>query len=488
MHATLTLFKDSKGFQPITRHRPVGMLPVLNRPILEWHIMNCVRSGITHIFIVAVENPLTVGEFVKHGARWGASIEMLVYKDPCGPRELLTRISEMVKDTVLIIPAETIINLPYENFQNLHDSTKGKISRILTDAHMEFEENDASWRCSRKLELEPRETGAYIAGPGSANSPDVTDHLWDGNFVAIETPKDLWMANMVALGGYFADFLGPEYPDKSTNESHVGHHTNIDSTAILGAPCLIGDYCRINAGVRISGFSVIGDGVIVDQGATVGSSLICEDTYVGTDTNIEKCIVMANVMINLEVGSWTSVRDPFLLSGVKKRIPYSFSEKMMDKTLALLLLMLTAPIWIIKGLARVARRKSFFEVHQLMLRNLYFDPASKSAARAKNFFWFDNSGPFVERIPGLIDVISGKLRLVGVRPLKEEEFEQYQEDWALQRFEALDGLFTPVDADCPNDVLEEERITAENFYTATRSLKEDLRILVKSIKNLLVRD
>ncbi len=488
MQAVLTLFKDSKSFQPVTRHRPVGMLPVLNRPILEWHIMNCVRSGITRILIIAVENPLTVGEFVGPGSRWGASIEMLVYKDPYGPRELLARISGMIQDTVVIIPADAIINLPYESFLNFHDNAKGKITRVSIDGQIEFVANDASLGCFRKLELESRETGAYIADVGSVNSSDVIDYLWDGNFMSLETPKDLWMANMAALAGCFADFFGPVHLYTSRSEPQIGHHTHIDSTAVLRTPCLIGDYCRVNAGVRISRFSIIGDGVIVDQGATVGSSLICDDTYIGTDTNIENCIVMANVMINMKVGSWTSVGDPFLLSGVKKKILYSFSEKLMDKILAFLLLMMTAPIWVITGLIRKVRRKSFFEVHQLMMRDLYFDPASKNAARAKNFFWFDDSGPFVERIPGLIDVILGKLRLVGVRPLKEEEFERYQEDWALQRFEALDGLFTPVDAYCPSNVSEDERITAENYYTATRSLKEDLRILVKSIKNLLIRD
>ncbi len=485
MQAVLTLFRDSKSFQPITRRRPVGMLPVLNRPILEWHIMNCVRSGIKRILIIAVENPLTVGEFVGADTRWGASIEMLVYKDPYGPRELLTRISGMIQDTVVVIPVETIVNLPYEKFLNFHDNTKGKITRVSIDGHVEFVSNDALKGCSKKLEQGPRETGTYIADAGSVNSPEVVDYLWDGNFMSIETPKDLWMANMAALGGCFADFFGPEHSDALRNEPQIGHHTHIDSTAILKAPCLIGDYCGINAGARISKFSIIGDGVIIDQGATIGSSLICEDTYIGTDANIENSIVVANVMINLDVGSWTSVGDPFLLSGVKKKILYSFSEKLMDKSLAFLLLIITAPIWIIKGIDRMVRRKSFFAVHQLMLRDLYFDPASKDAARACNFFWFDDSGPFVERLPGLVDVIFGKLRLVGVRPLKEEEFDQYQEDWTLQRFEALDGLFTPVDAHCPGNILEEERITAENYYTATRTLKEDLRILVKSVKNLL---
>jgi lipopolysaccharide/colanic/teichoic acid biosynthesis glycosyltransferase len=123
-----------------------------------------------------------------------------------------------------------------------------------------------------------------------------------------------------------------------------------------------------------------------------------------------------------------------------------------------------------------------------MIRDLYFDPASKDAAKPCRFFWFNHSGPFAERLPCLIDVLLGKIRLVGVRPLKEEDFEKYQDDWALQRFESLDGLFTPVDAECSEDALEEEKIAVENYYTATRNLQEDIKILWKAIKRLLMGD
>jgi NDP-sugar pyrophosphorylase family protein len=484
MHAVLTLFRDSKNFHPITRRRPVGMLPFLNRPILEWHIMNCVRSGIRSIHIIAVENPLIVGEFVGPDTRWGASIELIVYKDPCDLKELLTRIAGMVLDEVLVIPVETVIDLPYKEFENFHNNAEGKITRVLVDGCVELNSGGETWSCSRKLELEPVDTGVYITDPGGVNSMDVVDYIWGGNFLPIETPEGLWTANMAGLGGCFPDFLGPDYQASLTNKIIVGHHTYIDSTAILRAPCLIGDYCRVNPGARILRFSVIGDGVIVDQGAAIESSLICGDTYVGTDTDVHKCIVVGNVMINLDVGSWTSVEDAFLLSGVKKKIVYSFSEKFVDRFLALILLILMAPIWVAKGVSRLARHKPFFAVRRMMLRDLYFDPASKDAARAGNFHWFDDSGPLLQRIPGLIDVISGKLRLVGVRPLKAEEFERYQEDWAQQRFEALDGLFTPVDAECADNVQEEEKIAAENYYIATRGPKEDLKILIKSIKNL----
>ena len=485
MHAVITLFKDSESFQPMARLQPVGMLPVLNRPVLEWHIINCVSSGIKQIHIVAVENPIAVGEFVGPDTRWGASIEMLVYKDPCGLKELLTRVRGLVQAPLLVIPAEIIINLKYTNLIS-SSHYAGKITRVLIDGSVEFSKRDNSWDCSRRSLETPVESGIFIADSGDSNAMEEVDYLWDRNFISIETPKDLWVANMTALGGGFNDFLHSYNRGLPSDEPLVGHHTYVDSAAILTPPCLIGDHCRINAGATISEFSIIGDRVIIDQSATVSSSLICENTYVGTDTSIERCIVSGNLMINLDIGSWTSVDDPLLLSRVKRKIVYGLSEKLFDKFFALFLLLTTSPIWIIRGLMRIARNKPFFARRKFMSRDIYFDPSSKDASRSAYFLWFDNTGPFFERVPGLLDVLFGKLRLVGVRQLREDEFERYQDDWAKQRFEVLDGLFTPVDAECSGNFSEEEKIIAENYYTATRNLKEDFKILTKSIKNLLI--
>ncbi|MGC8605491.1 MAG: hypothetical protein ACP5VS_17640, partial [Desulfomonilaceae bacterium] len=347
------------------------MLPVLNRPILEWHIMNCVRNGIKIIHIIAVENPLAVGEFVHPDTRWGASIEMLVYKDPCGVRELLTRISGLVQDKVLIIPAEILINVEYQYLVNLHHS-KTTITKVLTDGCVDFHSNKQSHNCYKKLSPVSIETGIYIVDKGALNSSEEIAYSWDGSFVSIQTPRDLWIANMTALMGCFDNFLGSDYRRPSNNEPEIGHHTYTDSTVVLKTPCLIGDHCKINSGVSVSKFSVIGNGVIIDHGATIESSVIFKDTYVGTDTSIENCLVSGNVMMNLDIGSWTSVDDQFLLSGVKKRLEYSFSEKLFDKSLALLLLIATSPVWTIKGFIRVIGRKSFFAVRQFMVRDVYF--------------------------------------------------------------------------------------------------------------------
>jgi NDP-sugar pyrophosphorylase family protein len=489
MQAVLTLFKDSKSFQPITRKRPIGMLPILNRPLIEWHIMNCVNSGIKEIIVIAVENPLTVGEFVRPDTRWGVSIEVLVYKDPYSSLDVLKRISGMVHETTVLIPVETVINLSYERLADIHGEGHGHITKIVSKNMIDFRcDNDAINECVQVKRPESSETGIYISDAVDPQSAVVVDYHWEGNFMAVETPQDLWSANTACVGGLFPDFLGPEYADLKLGQPKIGHHCHIDSTAIIDGPSLIGSYSRINAGARVSNFAVLGEGVIVDQAAKVTASVIFGDTYVGTDASIIKSIVMSNVIMNLDVGVWTSVGDPFLLSGVNKKIIYTVSQKVADKSLAIILLLVTAPVWIGKGLIRLLNRQPFFDLRILMVRDLYFDPASKDAARPCRFFCFNHSGPFLERLPCLIDVLLGKIRLVGVRPLKEEDFEKYQEDWALQRFESLDGLFTPVDAECSEDALEEEKIAVENYYTATRNLEEDIKILWKGLKRLLMGD
>lgn len=466
----------------------MGMLPILNKPMLEWHIINCVTSGIRDILILVVENPLSVSEFVGLDTRWGASIKVEAYKDPCGPEEILRRIKGTAQETVVIIPAETIINIRYEYLLNFHDIRQGKITRVIAENRIELKcDGDTVAGCPNSTECEPEETGVYISSLVDTNFTEVVDYLWKGNFTSIREPKDLWKANMASLDGCFSDFLSLADQGSKKETSQIGHHTRIDQTATINGPYCIGDFCRINSRAQILSYSVLGNGVIIDKAATVRSSVIFPDTYVGMDANIEGSIVVANVMINIEIGTWTPVRDPFLLSGVNREIAYTFSEKVVDKALALILLLITSPVWVTKGLIRLARKKPFFGSCQFMVRDVYFYPASKDAAQAKNFFWFDNSGPFVERLPCLMDVLAGNLRLVGVRPLRDSDYKHYQEDWTLQRFEALDGLFTPVDAECAEDIIQEEKIAAENYFTATRNLKEDMRILVKAIKKLLIR-
>ena len=122
-----------------------------------------------------------------------------------------------------------------------------------------------------------------------------------------------------------------------------------------------------------------------------------------------------------------------------------------------------------------------------MMRDIHGDPASQDSAMRTNIFWFNDSGALLSRLPALLDVLRGRLKLVGVRPLTQEEFALYTDDWTKQRFEAPDGLFTPIDAEGAFDQAEDEKIAIENYYSVTRNFREDTKTLFKAIFKLITR-
>jgi len=120
-----------------------------------------------------------------------------------------------------------------------------------------------------------------------------------------------------------------------------------------------------------------------------------------------------------------------------------------------------------------------------MIRDIHGDPTSVDSATRANIFWFNDSGPLASRLPALLNVLSGRLKLVGVRPLNQEDFGLYTEDWTRQRFEAPDGLFTPIDSEGASGQAEDEKIAIENYYTVTRNFREDTKTLYKAFFRLL---
>ncbi len=488
MRVIITLFNDSSSFQPITRDKPVGLLSCLNKPLLERRIAEFVEAGLNDIIVVAVENPQAVQEFVGPQTRWGAKISLQVFKDPCSPKETIERISSMVSGPLLLAPGEALTDVDYVGVREYQKETRSRWVSIQSTLTIDS--------CSDVEDLKPchefissddaLETGALLFDPEFEDNPSATNYVCDGAHVNVVDPKSLWVANMALLDGRFQRIF---HIDTSAPETKiiVGHHSKIDKTVSIKGPVLIGNYVRILGQAKIQPYSVICDGCIVDREASVRSSVVMDNTYVGAETSLEMTMAHSNFMIHLGIGVWTTVADPFLLSGAKKKAIYSWKDALANFVATLFLLFLVSPILIIKGGLRKLRGRDFFDRKTIMIRDIRGDPSSPDSAVRTNIFWFNDSGALLGRLPALLNVLRGHLKLVGVRPLNEEEFDLYTEDWTRQRFEAPDGLFTPIDAEGAFGQAEDEKIAIENYYTVTRNFREDIKILFKAIFKLITK-
>lgn len=486
MEVILTCFESSESFGPLTRLQPVALLPALDVPLLQHQIEMCVSAGLKDIHIAVVDHPVPVRSFVGDGSRWGAAIKVWTLKDHCSASETIGWLANKLVGPVLVLPVERFVDIPLSDLIAFHDSHNQKVSTVFCEKELTATSifNDDTNPLDSSALPEPVNSGVMIAdSPTDADSVEQR-MSFSGNWIRINTPASLWTANMACLEGRFP-LLTDKLHVRRDNGVWLGHHTSLDTSANIKGPVLIGDQATVGSGAKVGPHAIIGNSSIIARNAVVRASLIFDHVYVGDKTNMEYSMAAGNLVMNMKIGSWVAVTDPFIVSCVREKILIPWTARFFNKSLAILMLFLTAPIWFIKGMTRVLVGKPFFDSISVLEWDFTVGAAGLAKGSTVQNLVFEDSGNFVSRLPGLIDVIRGRLSLVGVRPLKEANGIICMEDWAIQRFNAPPGLFTPVDAEGMNDSLEEEQIVAESLYAVQRSFGEDFRILVAGIKNLV---
>ena len=486
MKVILTCFESGTPFGPLTQFQPVALLPVLNIPLLQRQIEMCVSAGFKDIDIAVVDHPVAIKGFVGDGKRWGASIRVWTFKDACSSLETVSRLSDKLEGRIMVLPVEHCVDFNIADLLSFHKSHEMKITRMLCASRLRAVlqlEQGAAPVASHTLQ-EPIDSGIVIID--SPSDTDATDNrmIFSGSWIPINSARRLWSANMACLDGLFPLLMNGinVHGDK---EVRVGHHSVVDVTTLTVGPVLLGDFVSVRSKARVGPYSVIGKGAIIDKEAHVSYSLILNHVYVGTQTTMNFVIVADNNVMNMRLGTWVAVTDPFLVSSVREKILAPWTVQLFNMGIDIFLLLLTCPIWLIKGIFRMISGKPFFD------RSSFFQWDSSSGAaglaRGRNLehLTFNDSKGLVSRLPGLIDVARGRLALVGVRPLEESIVLTYTDDWTIPRFSSPAGLFTPVDAELINDGLDEEKIVAETFFATQQSFRQDLQVLLKSLRNLV---
>lgn len=487
MNVIITCFQSGESLLPLTRDLPVAMLPVLNRPIIQHHIEMFVELGCTRFLAAAVENPLPLEEFLGHGSRWGATIELLVLKEVPGRSEIVDRIaSRMAGETAIVVPAETLLDLDFEDLLKFHEPQPGSCTRILADHLLKVHEESSETgpRFKELTDEKPLDSGIFVINGESSAADACVDYTARGAFLRIVDSRTFWAANMAALDGRFPRLV-KKRASGGDGDVWAGHHVQIARDAVVTGPVLLGDYVKVHTGGTVQSWSVLGDGVIIDKGALVRSSVVTDRTYVGEDTSVENAIASGRLIQNITLGHWVEVMDPFLLSATTEKILIPQLGSLLERGIACALLGLTAPIWILAGGFRRIRGKGFFKVHDFFVTEETIPLRLRQSGNKVKVFGFGRWNTLAGRLPALMAVIKGQLRLVGVRPLENAGLSLYKEDWAQLRGHAPTGLFTPVDAEGLESATEEEKIVVENYYAVTRSFAVDAKIFLRSLLKLL---
>lgn len=320
--------------RPLTCGRPKPMVPVVDRPMMEYIVELLVQHGVRDIAVTLCYMPDAIRDHFEDGSRFGARMCYYVEDVPLGTAGSVKNAEDYLDDTFVVISGDALTDIDLSQAVDYHRK-KGAIAtivltRVATPLEYGVVITGDDGKITQFLEKpswsevfsDTVNTGIYIL------EPEVFSYFEKGQ--VFDFSKDLFplllkdgapLYGMVA-SGYWSDIGNLD----QYRESHydcltgavklrlegteirpgvwVGKGSEIADDVEIEAPVWIGSNVQIRKGSRIGRYSVIGSDCILDEGSSIKRSIIWNDTYIGKHTELRAATVCNHVSIKNHVAMY----------------------------------------------------------------------------------------------------------------------------------------------------------------------------------------
>lgn len=187
--------------RPLTEHVPKPMLPVANRPILEWIIEGLQQAGIRKMIVTTYYMAEVIREHLKDGSPFGVEIEYIHEEKLSGTAGALGLVQDW-SQCLLVINGDILTRVDFRSMFDYHQEQHADLSLALREYHfqipygvVEMEEHHVA-----AIKEKPSLTlfvnaGIYIL------SPSVQQYVTPGEFLDMpELIKRLMADQRVVVG------------------------------------------------------------------------------------------------------------------------------------------------------------------------------------------------------------------------------------------------------------------------------------------------
>ncbi len=404
----------------LTAHIPEYLLPIVNKPIVEHLVELLVRNGIKDIILVVRHMHDETERYFGNGERWGVNISYSLEPEYCGINASLNRISSKLDESFLCMPGNVITNLDISGLIKSHESSNAGIT-ISKQTNID----DTPFLSPLDRTEEPNEFLPFIMTPQALFKLSLNDKILNikqaiatlvkyrtilntyyssCDFKAIQSLDDYWESNKHILKGYFKGII---IPGKELQKGiWIGRKTRIHPNVKMESPLLIGDYCKIRKESIIGEKTIIGNNVLVDQNAFVKESIILDNSYIGSHTEIKESIVWKKYLLNVPRFVKTFVMDDFILGNMERSIEVPVACKLFNIITASIIMALFLPVTFILYLYHlISPSKGFFETDEQSGNIEIIDLDGNRRPKSFNLYSFKCKFHFLHILPGLHNVI-----------------------------------------------------------------------------------
>jgi glucose-1-phosphate thymidylyltransferase len=320
MKAVILAAGEGTRLRPFTVSRPKVMIPIGNRPILEYVVRALAANGITEIVLVVGYMKERIMSFFGNGSRFGVRISYAIQEKQLGTAHAAMAVRDQVREDFIMVAGDNIIDA-----QAIADllKHKGKLSMLVTDSEMPSKYGVVQIEAGRVVDIiekPDKRLGNIIATGIYRFPPEFFDYLERGIMAGksgithvlhscipkldIEAVRSTgrWMDavypwDLIRLNEYASSLAGQE--TSGTIESgvtmrgpvFVGAGTKIRAGTYIEGPVSIGEGCEIGPYVTIFPTTSIGNGVHIAPFTAIYNSMIMNNVSIGSHSHISRAVI-----------------------------------------------------------------------------------------------------------------------------------------------------------------------------------------------------
>lgn len=324
MHAVIMAGGEGTRLRPLTSNQPKPMVPILNKPVMEYIVELVKHHGITDCVATLYFLPQLIKNYFGEGEDYGVRMYYAVEEVPLGTAGSVANASHHLSDTFIVISGDAITDIDLTALVAFHRAKSAvatlALKRVADPLEFGVVVTSEDGAIERFLEKptwgevfsDTINTGIYVLEPELLErvpddepfdfSKDLFPQLLkEGKPLYGYVTEDYW-CDIGSLEQYVSaqrDILDGktriEPPGlKMSNNVWVAEGAQVEPGAHLADKVVIGQYARVEAGAKIFEYSVIGDNVTVQRDAHVHRSIIWESTFIGANASIHGAVVGKN--------------------------------------------------------------------------------------------------------------------------------------------------------------------------------------------------
>ncbi len=318
MKAVILAAGEGKRLRPFTETIPKVMLPVANKPVLEYVIDAVKNNGINDIIIVVGYKKEVIMEHFKNYK--GAKITYVVQEKQLGTAHALMHAKDHINETFIVLSGDNIIDnrsisklikddskytilikehpnpskygavfIEKEKLKEIVEKPKEEVGKFISTGIYKLPKTifDKIGELASQGIYDLSSTIQLVVDKGEKINTIIAD-LWRD----IVYPWDLIHLNETMIQKIPSSMGGIiEKGVIIKSDVSIGRDTTIYSGCYIVGPVIIGEGCEIGPNVCVFPSTTIGDNSIVQPFCQVGNTVIMDDVRIGSGSLIKNSVI-----------------------------------------------------------------------------------------------------------------------------------------------------------------------------------------------------